>query len=225
MKAYIQIAAIFGFITFFNIQTMDPSAQEELDKALLEIIVTGKPEYGSNSIFNVADDIIRLVKEGANPNAKNSASEPVLSAFINVWIPLLKDKPELSREVAQAKGIIIFLLANKADIDALNAETGMPALVDAIRQRSLWAVKLLVDKGADLSIRDRYDGKTALDIAREIAIKELEKKEGPKEASWWQWRTAPSIEEKDITDPIYLYLKEKVDAIEIKELEEEFAQI
>lgn len=217
MKTYLHIAIAFIFVSFFQIVAIN-----QVDKDLFDTINTG---FQRNTIFNVAFDIMRFVNnEGANPNAKNYQGEPVLSAFINVWGQLLQKYPERSREVAQAKGVILFLLANNANINALNARTNMPALVDAIRRRSLWAVKLLVNKGADLSIKDNY-GKTALDIAREIAVKEMEEIEGPKEASWWSWRKAPSIEEKDITDPIYLYLKNKVNKLETKQLEEEFEEI
>jgi hypothetical protein len=215
MKTYLHIATALISISFF--QAFAVKQIDQINKDLFDTINSGSQ---GNTIFNVAFDIMRLVREGANPNAKNLSHETPLSAFIKAWIPLLQNYPENSREITQAKGIISFLLAQGADINAKSG-AGTTPLMDAVNKQSLWAVQFLVDKGADVLAKTSFLGKTALDIAREIAIE----KEGKKEASWWSWRTTPSIEEKDITDPIFLYLKVKVDALEVKQLEEEFEQI
>ena len=74
--------------------------------------------------------------------------------------------------------IMKLLLDRDADINLTDQENMTP-LHYAVISGGKEAVSLLLENGADTSIRTK-EGKTALDIARELAEKELtEKESGP----------------------------------------------
>lgn len=207
MKCIIQIASLLLCIPVFSLHTMQPHPSP-IDQDLFNVIASGK---NGNTIFNVADDVKRLVEQGANVNAQDPDGNTPLGNFVALWAIWLKDKPEYSKEVKQAEGVAKFLIAQGADVNKPN-RFGTTPLMEAVHYDGLWAAQVLVENGATILAKN-LNGKTALDMAREKM--EKRKKEmlqtyyRGKQPSWWQvWKQEPPIDENAIY-PIYTYLKNK----------------
>lgn len=67
--------------------------------------------------------------------------------------------------------LVIFLIDKGVDINAIDPRSGITALHTAVIENDLPAVKLLLENGADRSVKDRSRGKTPLEFALELKEK------------------------------------------------------
>lgn len=94
-----------------------------------------------------------LVEYGANVNNQNESGSTAL---------LRTNKVDIAR----------FLIENGANVNAKDLYDGMTSLIGAAARQNVELVKLLLEKGADKSIRDA-EGKNALDYAKERNYEEI----------------------------------------------------
>ncbi|HEY8509633.1 MAG TPA: ankyrin repeat domain-containing protein [Steroidobacteraceae bacterium] len=94
---------------------------------------------------NDVDTVRRLLKAGANPNAKNDyGSTPMSEAAVVGNVEVLK-----------------LLLDAGADVESPNAD-GQTALMILARTSNVEAAKLLLKRGANVNAREQWRGQTAL---------------------------------------------------------------
>eukprot|EP00026_Physarum_polycephalum_P000278 Phypoly_transcript_00278.p1 GENE.Phypoly_transcript_00278~~Phypoly_transcript_00278.p1 ORF type:complete len:1707 (+),score=276.94 Phypoly_transcript_00278:341-5461(+) len=138
-----------------------------------KIDVTTKNKDGNTALHYAVrhpgglDIVMRLLKNGANPNAPNSRSEtPLHYACMRGHVD-----------------IISFLLAHGADANALNSD-GDNSLHYAIYTRSLEVIRLLLRHGANPEVCSRRQG-TPIDIAVKNNFVDIaeELKKAPKKPS------------------------------------------
>ena len=121
---------------------------------------------------------VLLVAKGMDVDLSNKQGEtPLMMASINGDLPLvrtlvLKNKAQLDHiswtplHYACAKGhfeIALFLIANGAKVDSLSLGATTPLMM-AVQSGNELLVKLLLDRGANLQLRNA-EGITAIDIA------------------------------------------------------------
>lgn len=134
------------------------------------------------SVFQSFYDMSKLlIEKGANVNMKNSAGNTPLEIAVatnnNELVKLLikhgadvnasgnSDKSPLLLAISnQAPDIVWALLENGADINAKMESNGYTPIHNAIEKNNIIAVRLLIKKGADVSIKEN-SGKTPLDLA------------------------------------------------------------
>jgi len=162
---------------------------EEGDMKIVEEAITNKADVKGQigaTILNWASDAAKnvslvklLLENGANPNYYNSHNDTalmlvvrqnfrpipeVLLENIDAFDPqmqeiLLNDAVDHRLQIAE------LLLNHGADPD-LQDESGITALMWAVRKDSKPMVKLLLDHGADFDVKINKHGQTALDIAK-----------------------------------------------------------
>ncbi len=93
---------------------------------------------------NNVDDVIRLIKQGADVNWKSTSKELsiLIHASRNSWN---SNDPR----------IVKLLLENGADVNDQQNVLAWTALFIATKGRNLEVIKLLIDKGADVNAKDR----------------------------------------------------------------------
>ncbi|GAB4574751.1 MAG: hypothetical protein Tsb008_13170 [Rhodothalassiaceae bacterium] len=99
-----------------------------------------------------------LLESGANPNISDRTTKTTaLIAFA---------------ERGNSEGVALMLKAG-ADPDASDA-TGQTALMQAVRNRQVRIIPMLIEAGASIDIAN-YRGESALDIARNMRYRDIEK--------------------------------------------------
>lgn len=172
-----------------NVNGRDPIHKEYIivsaaymDKKILSFLLESgaNPDLTSNDFtalqmavyFNKKDNVELLLQAGANANLQDGLGTPLnhLGAiyhqkdeFIKEWRPKKKTVPEICDDEIE---IVKLLLKYKIDIN----KQDKVALRTALHNAAFWGnyklVKLLLDNGADKSIKDKIN-KTPLDLAIE----------------------------------------------------------
>jgi hypothetical protein len=175
------------------------------DQIVLETVETETLPLVKAVACNDLKEVIALLAQGANPNARNSVEIPVLVMAIRrgsapVVEVLLKSKagPNIRDvdidttpllEAIDQANIVQLLLAAGADVNAVSRKEGdllmgMTPLMSAAMLGNEKVVQLLIDKGADVNARSP-DGRTALSWAKEQGykgvIRELEARRAKKQ--------------------------------------------
>ena len=143
-----------------------PAQKGELDKVKAEIEsgkdVDSKDIAGQTALMYASETgrlevVKQLVENGADVNAQSRLGTALIYA-------------------SQANRITVmeYLLEHGADINATTRRFNETALMWAAAKGQVEAVKLLLNKKADKKIKNKK-GKTALDIAKELNRKEIER--------------------------------------------------
>lgn len=141
----------------------------------------------------LADDedargILKALKQGANPNQRNSTGKTVLHCavlwgkqrFISKLIkfgcnPRLKDADgflPLHYAVAMQNSSVINVLVQNGSSINTRVKNGLAPIHMAIIHRDLKMLRVLVKYGADINVKDRSDGMTPQELARYFSFTE-----------------------------------------------------
>jgi ankyrin repeat protein len=142
-----------------------------------------KIHFGSDA------EVARLLARNANPNATNPCAFNVLSyaaGIGNTWAAeqliscgayVNRKNPDGSTPLMMAgfwrgdsREMSVLLLNNGASLNATDPD-GNTALMRAIRKRDFSKADLLIERGADVGVKNKF-GKTALDLMKSARGKE-----------------------------------------------------
>lgn len=103
-----------------------------------------------------ADEVKKLLREHANPNATDQHG----------WTPLHDAAIQGHTEIVR------LLLAADAQVDMQDTQDLYTPLHDAVRMNYVEIARLLLEHGADLSLKDRWQ-ETPLDIAQKYGFNDV----------------------------------------------------
>ena len=142
LKTALMLAAFYGKLNIVKLLRLKNASYELRDKSGMQAVHYAVD--GGN-----ADTLEWMLQDGADVNARD---------YSNGWTPLLR-----AASVNSTKDIARVLIRYKARIDAMDKEDKTPLMIATING-NLQFVQVLIDHGADFSIKNKF-GKSLYDLA------------------------------------------------------------